>query len=154
MHLGPHARNRAVENRQLKSNLQHRDYEDEQDLYQPKHSDSTELRELRGKLRMLVGKVASGKKEREQLQKTNEQLEGQVQAMQHDLRHMVVGFANTSSSFPMANELAARITQFYKCDCLDVFFDLLSTEELTLKGVIYFYMQLFAVADQLVDQHF
>ena len=71
--------------------------------------------------------------------------------MQNNLRHMVVGFSNTSSSFPMANELTAKIAEFYKCDCLDMFFDLLAPEELTLKGVIFFYMQLFASASQMVD---
>ena len=35
-----------------------------------------------------------------------------------------------------------------------MFFDLLAPEELTLKGVIYFYMQLFTVAMQMIDQHF
>jgi hypothetical protein len=29
--------------------------------------------------------------------------------LQNNLRHMVAGFANSSSAFPMANELAAKI---------------------------------------------
>lgn len=66
----------------------------------------------------------------------------------------MTGFANTSSSFPMPNELASKIAEFYKCDCLDTYFDILAPEELTLKGVIYFYMQLFASANRMVDDHF
>lgn len=54
----------------------------------------------------------------------------------------------------MSNELAAKIAQFYKCECLDKFFDLLAPEELTLKGVIYFYLQAFQAAAGLVDKHF
>lgn len=50
----------------------------------------------------------------------------------------------------MNNELAAKIAEFYKYDCLDKFFDLLGPEELTLKGIIYFYLQSFQVAAALV----
>jgi hypothetical protein len=35
-----------------------------------------------------------------------------------------------------------------------VFFDVLGPEELTLKGVIYFFMQAFAAASAMVDEHF
>lgn len=63
---------------------------------------------------------------------------------------MVAGFNNTTSDFPMNNELAAKIAEFYKYDCLDKFFDLLGPEELTLKGIIYFYLQSFQVAAALV----
>lgn len=75
-------------------------------------------------------------------------------ALQNNLRHMVAGFNNTTSDFPMNNELAAKIAEFYKYDCLDKFFDLLGPEELTLKGIIYFYLQSFQVAAALVDAHF
>ena len=75
-------------------------------------------------------------------------------ALQNNLRHMVAGFNNTTSDFPMSNELAAKIAEFYKYDCLDKFFDLLGPEELTLKGIIYFYLQSFQVAAALVEAHF
>ena len=45
--------------------------------------------------------------------------------LQESLRHTVGGFSNTSSSFPMQAELAGKLADFYKCDCLDLFFDLL-----------------------------
>ena len=38
----------------------------------------------------------------------------------------------------MFNELTNSVSEFYKCDCLDIFFDVLSTE-LNLEGVVYFY---------------
>lgn len=75
---------------------------------------------------MLVNKVATGKKERDLLQKTNDNLQKELLELQNNLRHMVPGFSNTSSSFPMANELAAEIAEFYKCDCLDAYFDILA----------------------------
>lgn len=100
---------------------------------------------------MLVTKVANGKKERESLQKANDSLQKEVMELQNNLRHMVPGFSNTSSTFPMANELTAKIAEFYKCDCLDAYFDILAPEELTLKGVIYFFMQLFGTANKMVD---
>ena len=46
--------------------------------------------------------------------------------------------SNTSQSFPMFNELANVVSELYKCDCADVFFDLLCPE-LNLDGVVYFY---------------
>lgn len=67
---------------------------------------------------------------------------------------MVVGFNNSTSQFPMTNELAVKIAEFYKYDCLDKFFDLLGPQQLTLKGIIYFYMQSFQAAVHLVEQHF
>ncbi len=67
---------------------------------------------------------------------------------------MVAGFNNTTSQFPMMNQLTAKIAQFYKYDCLDTFFDLLGPEELTLKGVSYFYLQTFQVAQKIIEAHF
>ena len=46
--------------------------------------------------------------------------------------------SNTSQSFPMFNELVHTVGEFYKVDCQDIFFDVLSTD-LNLDGVIYFY---------------
>ena len=149
--LGRHRNN---ENKANKGNQLHKDYEDEQELYQVRHGDSTELRELKSKVKVLVSKLANGKKERDELQKANKNMEKEMMEMQNNLRHMVVGFNNTSSSFPMQNELINKINEFYKCDCLDIFFDILAPEELTLKGVIYFYMQTFKSASSMVDQYF
>jgi FtsZ-binding cell division protein ZapB len=103
MYLGPHGRSKPSENRPHKNNLPLKDYEDEQELYQVRHGDAPELKELKGKLRVLVSKLATGKKERDQLQRSNESLQKEVLQLQNNLRHMVVGFANTSSAFPMVN---------------------------------------------------
>lgn len=86
--------------------------------------------------------------------KQNEALQQEVLGLQNNLRHMVAGFNNTSSEFPMANELACKLAEFYKYDCLDIFFDLLGPEELTLKGIIYFYLQAFQGINIIIDAHF
>jgi hypothetical protein len=147
MHL---PKGRCVENKPHRANLPQRDYEDDQELCLPKASDTADTRELRGKMKMLVGKLATVKREKEGLVKQNEGLQLEVLALQNSLRHTVAGFNNTTSDFPMANELASKIAQFYKCECLDKFFDLLAPEEFTLKGVIYFYLQTFQAAAALV----
>ena len=67
---------------------------------------------------------------------------------------MVSGFANTSADFPVPNELASKISEFYKCACLDKFFDLLSDQELTIKGVIYFYTKSFSETQNILNKHF
>ena len=54
------------------------------------------------------------------------------------MRSMVPCPTNTSQSFPMYNELTNIISEFYKVDCVDIFFDVLSSE-LNLDGVIYFF---------------
>ena len=38
----------------------------------------------------------------------------------------------------MQNELSNIVSEFYKCDCQDCFFDILSTD-LNLEGVVYFF---------------
>ena len=43
----------------------------------------------------------------------------------------------------MFNELTNMVSEIYKCDCQDVFFDLLCPE-LNLDGVVYFYQNMFA----------
>ena len=94
-------------------------------MCQPKMSDTPELRELRGKVKLMIGKLATARKEKEGLAKEVGRLEGEVAGLQESLRHTVGGFSNTSSSFPMQAELAGKLADFYKCDCLDLFFDLL-----------------------------
>ena len=59
---------KPVENQKFRSNLP-KDYEDEQDSYIIKNTDNHETKELKSKLRMLIGKVANSKKEKEVLQK-------------------------------------------------------------------------------------
>jgi hypothetical protein len=41
---------------------------------------------------------------------------------------MIPGFNNTSSNFPMSNEIVAKLLEFYKYECLDRFFENLCPE--------------------------
>ena len=66
---------------------------------------------------------------------------------------MVPCASNTSQAFPMYNELNNQVSEFYKCDCQDVFFDLLCPE-LNLDGVVYFYKNLFPAVVQAIEKHF
>jgi hypothetical protein len=62
--------------------------------------------------------------------------------LQSNLRQMIPGFSNTSSNFPMQAELAVKLAEFQKYDCLDLFFDVLCPE-LNMKGILYFYTSCF-----------
>ena len=62
----------------------------------------------------------------------------EILELQSNMRQMIPGSQNTSSSFPMPNELVDTISQFYKCDFEDLFFDLLGTE-LSVEGLVYFF---------------
>lgn len=66
---------------------------------------------------------------------------------------MVPCFSNTSSAFPMMNELQNIVSEFYKCDCQDVFFDLLCPE-LNLDGVIFFYQNAIPVVVDSIEKYF
>ena len=68
----------------------------------------------------------------------NKELTDENLQLQSNIRQMVPSFSNTSTSFPMMNELQANVSEFYKVDCQDVFFDVLSME-LNLDGVVFFY---------------
>ena len=69
------------------------------------------------------------------------------------MRSMVPCQSNTSQSFPMFNELTNLVSQFYKCDCQDVFFDVLSTE-LNLEGVVYFFQNTMPMVVKTIEKHF
>ena len=66
---------------------------------------------------------------------------------------MVPCMSNTSQSFPMFNELSNQCSEMYKCDCQDVFFDLLCPE-LNLEGVVYFYQNCFSPIMMAIQKHF
>lgn len=53
----------------------------------------------------------------------------------------------------MFNELTNMVSETYKCDCSDVFFDLLCPE-LNLDGVVYFYQNMFAPIMKAIQKHF
>jgi hypothetical protein len=66
---------------------------------------------------------------------------------------MVTGFSNTGSTFPMVNELISGVAEFYKCECFDMFFDVLCPE-LNLKGIIFFYKASLEKVANVVEQYF
>lgn len=67
---------------------------------------------------------------------------------------MIPGFSsNTSSSFPMINELQNRLSEFLKCDCQDIFFDLLSPE-LNMEGIVFFYKNCFSKILDMIKNYF
>lgn len=63
------------------------------------------------------------------------------------MRSMVPCPSNSSQSFPMQNELLNEVQEFYKCDCQDIFFDVLSSE-LNLEGIVYFFQNSFLIVIQ------
>ena len=73
--------------------------------------------------------------------------------LQSNLRQMIPGFNNTSSSFPMPHEIVEKTSEFNKYDCEDVFFDLLCPE-LNMKGIIYFYYTSFKRTKELIAHYF
>lgn len=73
--------------------------------------------------------------------------------LQASIRQMVPCFSNTSSAFPMQNEMASLVGEFYKCDCQDVFFDLLCPE-LNLEGVVYFFQHSLTPVVEAIEKYF
>jgi len=53
----------------------------------------------------------------------------------------------------MFNELVSSTGEVYKCDCQDVFFDLLCPE-LNLDGVVYFFSTIFQQIYNSIQKHF
>lgn len=53
----------------------------------------------------------------------------------------------------MFNELTNSVSEFYKCDCQDIFFDVLSTE-LNLEGVVYFYQNTLGEVVKIIEKYF
>lgn len=53
----------------------------------------------------------------------------------------------------MFNELVNKVSESYKCDCQDIFFDLLCPE-LNLDGVVYFYKTIFPAIVETTHKHF
>lgn len=89
-------------------------------------------------MKLVMNKLSIAKREKEQLAKENKTLQEEVLTLQSNLRQMIPGFSNTSSNFPMQAELTVKIVEFYKYDCLDLFFDVLCPE-LNMKGILYFF---------------
>lgn len=112
-----------------------------------------ELKDTKGKLRIITTKFANVRKERDQLKKENRQLQSDILEIQSNMRHMVPGYHNVSASFPMLNELTDICSQFYKCDCQDVFFEVLGPE-LSMEGIVYYFRTAFSRISDLVKAYF
>lgn len=112
-----------------------------------------EIKDTKNKLKIITTKLTNMKKERDNFQKENKTLQDEVMSLQAQLRQMIPGFANTSSSFPMFNELINEISEIYKYDCEDIFFDMLCPE-LNMKGIILFFYTSFHRLVEMVNNYF
>jgi FtsZ-binding cell division protein ZapB len=112
-----------------------------------------ELLDTREKLKGITQKFTTVRKERDTLKQENKELQEEVLTLQSSIRQMVPCFSNTSSAFPMQNELSNIVAEFYKCDCQDVFFDLLCPE-LNLEGVVYFFQNTLPMVVETIEKHF
>lgn len=142
---------KAQENKNSVGNK--KEYEDEKDWTTSKPTDSAEMKEFKNKYKTVMNKLIASNKERDLLAKENKSLREENLALQTNLRQMIPGFSNTSSSFPIQNELIAKIAEFYKQECLDKFFDLLCPE-MTTKGVLYFFTTSFKELKRVVEDYF
>jgi hypothetical protein len=52
-------------------------------------------------MKLVMNKLSIAKREKDQLSKENKTLQEEVLTLQSNLRQMIPGFSNTSSSFPM-----------------------------------------------------
>jgi hypothetical protein len=112
-----------------------------------------ELKDVKTKLRIITSKFSNVRKERDKLKTDNRALQTEIMELQANMRQMVPGLQNTSGSFPVINELGNMIEQFYKCDCQDLFFEMLCPE-LSMEGVLYFFKQTFPRSAELVTRYF
>lgn len=88
------------------------------------------------------------------MKKENKELQNEILILQSNIRQMIPGFSsNTSSSFPMLNELQNKLTEFFKCECQDVFFDLL-VPELNMEGLVFFFKESFSKIQELINLYF
>lgn len=105
-------------------------------------------------MEIITNKFSVTKKERDQYQKESKELQNEIFILQSNMRQMIPGFSsNTSSSFPMINELQNRLSEFFKCDCQDIFFDLLSPE-LNMEGIVFFYKNAFTKILDMIKNYF
>lgn len=112
-----------------------------------------EVSESREKIKAITQKFTAVRKERDTLKQENKELQEEVLQLQSSIRNMVPCFSNTSSAFPMQNELSNIVSEFYKCDCQDCFFDILSTD-LNLEGVVYFFQNTLPPVIEAIEKHF
>lgn len=113
-----------------------------------------DIDDIREKLNVMTNKFITVRKERDQYIKENKELQNEILILQSNIRQMIPGFSsNTSSSFPMSNELQNKLSEFFKCDCQDIFFDLLSPE-LNIEGIVFFFKTTFVKIQELINLYF
>jgi FtsZ-binding cell division protein ZapB len=133
----------------------------ESDVLKPKSSfkeeDSiklqSELKDVKEKLRIITQKFTSVRKERDSLKKETKELQNEILSLQSSMHEMVPAFSNTSSIYPMHNELQTMVSDFMKCPCDDIFFDYLSPE-LSMEGVVYFFKEAIFSIHKIVSVYF
>lgn len=112
-----------------------------------------EIEELKEKIEIISQKLTTAKRDRDKYHKENRELQNEIYLLQSNMRQMIPGFSNTSNSFPMLNELQNRLSEFFKCDCQDIFFDLLSPE-LNMDGIVFFYKNCFGKVMEMIKNYF
>lgn len=113
-----------------------------------------ENEDIHDKLSIMTNKFINMRKDRDQLQKENKDLQNEILLLQSNIRQMIPGFSsNTSASFPMFNELQNKINEFFKCDCQDIFFDLLAPE-LNMEGIVFFFQTSFQKIQEVLKAYF
>lgn len=123
-------------------------------LYQSFYYLDNDVDDLREKLNIMTNKFITVRKDKDQLQKENKELQNEILILQSNIRQMIPGFgSNTSGSFPMLNELQNKLSEFFKCDCQDIFFDLLSPE-LNIDGIVFFFKNCILKIQELVFNYF
>jgi regulator of replication initiation timing len=137
----------------LPSNQNFEPYPDSSEESRDNGNNLDSIKDLKSKLKIMTTKFQQCKKEKEILVKENRCLQEEIMNLQSNLRQMIPGFANTSSNFPMFNELCNQTSEFYKYDCIDIFFDLLCPE-LNLKGIIFFFSTCYSRLSQQLEKYF
>ena len=117
------------------------------------HAMQKEMLDVKEKTKLITSKFATVRKERDALKKENQDLQNEILTLQNSMREMIPSGNNTSSSFPIHNEINNTVTDFLKGDCTDIFFDVLSLE-LNIEGVGYFYQSIFSQLVELTEKYF
>ena len=116
--------------------------------------ETKESEDPKEKLNNLTNKYIAVRKEKDQLKKENKELQNEILILQSNIRQMIPGFSsNTSSSFPMLNELQNKLSEYYKCECQDIFFDLLCPE-LNMDGLVFYFKESFNKIQEMINQYY
>jgi len=113
----------------------------------------SEMKDARAKLRIITTKFANVRKERDQLKQANEQLQVEILDLQASMRQMVPGLHPPATAFASPSEIAQATDQFYKCECQDVFFELLAPE-LSTDGITFFFKTHYSKLREMVKSYF